>query len=176
MPHPDRLPQGNSQVGLGPRWQHAGHRESGRLIQLREVPSGKLRHGLKRPGKVLDLIWRPDGKTLIGIHGAGRGKPGQHLVLLWDAATGQLLSRHKVTGPLAWSSDRKVLAYRPEGQTVAFWDLDGKRLLRPVVLKDLPAVLPHLAWSRTTAPRWRRPTAPPFASGRRLRASCCTPA
>ncbi len=91
-------------------------------IQLWSVPGfRKLGRWDPEQYAIFDLVWLPDGRTLVG----GTGKNN---IVLWDAATGK--PRHVLTGhrdsvkALALAPDNRLISYSHD-TTALVWDLDG---------------------------------------------------
>jgi WD40 repeat protein len=82
-----------------------------------------------RKEQVRDLLFTPDGKTLISGGPGGDEEPLKYTVRLWDAATGKerafLTTLETQTGTIALSGDGKTLAIGNE-DGVKLWDLSKR--------------------------------------------------
>jgi WD40 repeat protein len=115
------------------------------IVQIREVPSGKLLCSLEPYKNAIQAIaWSPDGKTIaVGGNWSNAG--------LFDADTGK---RRVTTGyqggvvfQLAWSPDSKILASGGSDGTARLWDPKTGKQLHVLKHGGFPQWRRTLAWS-----------------------------
>jgi hypothetical protein len=69
------------------------------------------------------LAWRPDGRVLAAQLAATYGNPAQHIVILYDCATGRQLATLTPPAPSATSQkDPSYLSWSPDGMRLLAFD------------------------------------------------------
>jgi WD40 repeat protein len=99
-------------------------------VYLREFPSGKELHKLKRGGDVSGLAFSPDG-TLLATLSSDQGNTSPTVVRLWDVSTGKKVlswKAHNVWAHgVAFSPDGKTLATGGDDKLIHLWELPARK-------------------------------------------------
>jgi len=114
-------------LGFSPDGRHLAVASASGTIQVWDVSRRLLLLSLNRhSGSVESVAYAPDGSRFASI--AGRQ------VLLWNAATGQVLAEFMgsgtLQGSLAFSASGKILVASGWGHTVREWDVDQSAALQ----------------------------------------------
>jgi WD40 repeat protein len=94
-----------------------------RSVQLWDPDSGETRQSFDlHKDPVADILWQSDQRV---VSVSRRGPVAT--VWLWEAGSRKTLHSYEARGQLAWTANRKLMAWKSGDKTVTFWEADTGR-------------------------------------------------
>jgi WD40 repeat protein len=90
------------------------------VVQIMNVVDGSLGPSLVHQDSVRSMAWSPDGKMVATASATAADSGFNPVVILWDAATGEMLSTLIQTAPV------QFVSFSPDGRQLGILDTNGQ--------------------------------------------------